>query len=173
MVYHRDIERGALTKARYIPAAALAVCLAVSLFCFVYPLYVVRPFRSQGPRELAAALFVVRIRPILTLLAAAGALAALAVLWRRAHRWPRWAALAVALATLASAVFCRVNVYELMFHPLERASFSSAVRSRLDSAEMVIAVQAGGAARAYPIRVLSYHHVANDTLGGVPIAATY
>ncbi len=173
MVYHRGIERGAFSKASYFPAAALGVCLAVALVCLVYPIYVIRPFRLQGTRELAAALFVVRIRPILTVLAAAGAIAALAVLWRRGRRWPRWAAVAAALATVASAAVCRVNVYELMFHPLEHASFSPAARSRLNSAEMVLAVRAGDAARAYPIRVLSYHHVANDTLGGVPIAATY
>ena len=28
-------------------------------------------------------------------------------------------------------------------------------------------------ARAYPIRSLSYHHVLNDMLDGVPIVATY
>ncbi len=31
----------------------------------------------------------------------------------------------------------------------------------------------GDKARAYPIRSISYHHVVNDRLGGVPIAATY
>jgi Protein of unknown function (DUF3179) len=30
-----------------------------------------------------------------------------------------------------------------------------------------------GASRAYPIRQMGYHHVVNDTLGGVPIIATY
>jgi hypothetical protein len=28
-------------------------------------------------------------------------------------------------------------------------------------------------ARAYPVRSLSYHHIVNDVIGGVPIAATY
>jgi hypothetical protein len=31
----------------------------------------------------------------------------------------------------------------------------------------------GGEARAYPIRLLNWHEVINDTLGGVPIAVTY
>ena len=43
----------------------IAGCLAVSLFCLVYPVFVIRPFRYQGPRELAVALFVLRIRPAL------------------------------------------------------------------------------------------------------------
>ena len=66
-----------------------------------------------------------------------------------------------------------VNVYERMFHPMGSPSFETAQATRLDGKEMVIAVDIGGAARAYPIRILSYHHIANDTVGGVPIAATY
>jgi hypothetical protein len=34
-------------------------------------------------------------------------------------------------------------------------------------------VRVAGIARAYPIRSISYHHVVNDTVGGVPIVATY
>ena len=30
-----------------------------------------------------------------------------------------------------------------------------------------------GDARAYPIREMAYHHIVNDVVGGVPIAATY
>ena len=38
---------------------------------------------------------------------------------------------------------------------------------------MVIAVKISTYARAYPIRSLSYHHLVNDSLDGVPIVATY
>lgn len=37
----------------------------------------------------------------------------------------------------------------------------------------VFGVFEGGKARAYPITMLSYHHVVNDIVGGVPIAVTY
>jgi hypothetical protein len=43
----------------------------------------------------------------------------------------------------------------------------------LDGAEEVIAVHIGTAARAYPVRSMSYHHIVNDVLGGLPIVATY
>jgi hypothetical protein len=36
--------------------------------------------------------------------------------------------------------------------------------------DLVIGVVVGSAARAYPVRVLDWHEVANDTLGGVPVA---
>lgn len=39
--------------------------------------------------------------------------------------------------------------------------------------EPVIVVSAGGEARAYPERILVWHEIVNDTLGGQPIAVTY
>jgi hypothetical protein len=39
--------------------------------------------------------------------------------------------------------------------------------------EPVISISIGGEARAWPLRVLMWHEIANDTLGGIPIAATY
>ena len=44
---------------------------------------------------------------------------------------------------------------------------------RLDAAETVIAVESGGARRAYPLSILIWHEIVNDTLGGTPIAVTY
>ncbi|MDD5719835.1 MAG: DUF3179 domain-containing (seleno)protein [Candidatus Krumholzibacteria bacterium] len=43
----------------------------------------------------------------------------------------------------------------------------------LVSDDLVIGVAAGGAARAYPLRVLNWHEVANDTVGGVPVAVAW
>jgi hypothetical protein len=60
-----------------------------------------------------------------------------------------------------------------MFHPFERPSFSRADEAKLDGDEKVIAISVGGEARAYPIRIVSYHHLINDVVGGVPIVATY
>jgi hypothetical protein len=39
--------------------------------------------------------------------------------------------------------------------------------------DKVIGVVVNGAARAYPLRVLVWHEVVNDTVGGVPIVVTY
>ena len=40
-------------------------------------------------------------------------------------------------------------------------------------ADQVLGVNAGGESRAYPIPFLSWHEIVNDTIGGVPIAATW
>lgn len=140
----------------------------------MYPLYVIRPFRFQGARELAVALSVMRMRGVVTAVCALAALGSAVVLWRILPRmWPKIAMVTAAFLVLAFAALCRVNIYELMFHPNANPAFSPAAQSGLDKGEMVIAVRLGTAARAYPIRSMSYHHMINDVVGGVPIVATY
>ena len=155
-------------------ALTIVACLIVTLFCLIYPIYVIRPFRAQGVRELAMALFVVRYRPIATLACAVAALVAAARYWRlQPRRWRRIVSGAGALGVCAFAALSRMNVYELMFHPMGAPTFEAAASSKLDKNEMVIAVRVNGVPRAYPIRSISYHHIVNDTVGGIPIVATY
>jgi hypothetical protein len=45
--------------------------------------------------------------------------------------------------------------------------------SRLNDKEPVIALSIGGDARAYPLRVLMWHEIVNDTVGDKPVAITY
>mgnify|MGYP000047107737 CR=1 FL=1 len=42
---------------------------------------------------------------------------------------------------------------------------------RIDGSEPVITVEINGDVRAYPVRYLTWHEIANDTVGGVPVAA--
>ena len=161
-------------RTRRISIVVLLACLALSLICVVYPIYVIRPFRAQGARELAIALVVMHFRSAATLISGVAALVALALYWRaQPRRWRRAFATAGAAFVCALAALARVNVYELMFHPDDRPSFAAASRTKLDKDEKVIAVKIGGAARAYPIRNISYHHVINDVLDKVAIVATY
>lgn len=39
--------------------------------------------------------------------------------------------------------------------------------------EAVVGLEVNGDARAYPIRILIWHEIVNDTVGGVPVAITY
>ncbi len=43
----------------------------------------------------------------------------------------------------------------------------------LTDQEPVIALEIGGDARAYPLRVLTWHEIVNDVVGGLPVAVTY
>ena len=44
---------------------------------------------------------------------------------------------------------------------------------RYKATEPVIGVSLNGEAKAYPLQVLTWHEIANDTIGGVPVAVTY
>ncbi len=43
----------------------------------------------------------------------------------------------------------------------------------LDDAEPVILIEAGDEARIYPLQILTWHEIANDVVGGVPVAVTF
>ena len=57
---------------------------------------------------------------------------------------------------------------------IDKPSFAPAAEaSDLAPHEPVITVAIRGAARAYPLRIMIWHEIVNDTLGGVPIAVTW
>lgn len=43
----------------------------------------------------------------------------------------------------------------------------------LEPGDKVIGVHIGGEARAYPIKILNWHEVVNDTIAGIPIVVTF
>ncbi len=153
----------------------LVACLAVSLFAVAYPLYVIRPFRAQGARELMVALMVSRFGPGLTLISALAALAAAIGYWReKAPTRGRILVAASAVLVCVLAVLARVNVFEaMMFHAVEHPEFATAADTKIDPNDKLIVVKIGGSARAYPIREMGYHHVVNDVVGGTALVATY
>jgi hypothetical protein len=153
----------------------LLACLAVSLVCVVYPIYVIRPFRAQGPRELAAALLVMRFQIVLTLISALTAVGVVVMYWRSpAKIWRKILATLGGIFVCVLAALARVNVYEaLMFHPVDHPAFAAVNEVKIDKDDKMLVVKVGGSARAYPIRTMGYHHVVNDFVGGTAIAATY
>jgi len=152
----------------------LGACALVAFACVAYPIYVIRPFRAQGAHELTVALAVIRVRSFVTGLCAGLAIVMAVAYFRTERRWPRRAgATLAAIAACGFALLAHVNIYEKMFHPMGRPSVGPIAESKLDGGEEVLAVTVNGEARAYPVRILAYHHVANDALGGVPIVATY
>jgi hypothetical protein len=148
--------------------------LLVSFAGLAYPIYVIRPFRYQGPRELAAALAILQIRPPIELACAVCALGGLLwYWWAQPGRSRRIVAASGAFLVCAFAVLSRVNIYELMFHPDAHPLFASVQQAKIDLDDKVLAVKLGGSARAYPIRSIAYHHIINDVVGQQPIVATY
>ncbi|MEK6753141.1 MAG: DUF3179 domain-containing protein [Chloroflexota bacterium] len=59
--------------------------------------------------------------------------------------------------------------------PLDSPQFVSVTEadSWLKAAEPVILIEVDGDARAYPIQILMWHEIANDTVGGLPLTITF
>ena len=164
---------------------------------FFIPAFIIQPFKHQSPFGLAVAMALRHRAPWATLLAAVTALGFATILWRSEApdegvrgstirvdttrvKWWRSATLrrrivlgVVMVVVAFSTVMARMNYFEWMFHPVDSARFETQAESKLDNGEMILAVRLGPDARAYPILQMAYHHVLNDVVNGVPIAATY
>lgn len=59
------------------------------------------------------------------------------------------------------------------FVPLNDPTYLAAGAAKLRDDAQIIGVAVGEDARAFPLRLMAYHHVANDTIGGERLAVTY
>ena len=60
------------------------------------------------------------------------------------------------------------------FVPLDGPAFLAAHETDyFGDEELVLGVEFAGEVRAYPVRMLRYHHIVNDTVGGEPLLVTY
>jgi hypothetical protein len=112
--------------------------------------------------------------PVVTAVAGLLSIALIVYLWRGA-RWFGKAAMILSLALVVASVwFARQNIYEQMFNPLPNPAYARAAEADfVTDRDMVLSVVINGEAAAYPVRQMGYHHIVQDTVGGVPIAATY
>ena len=147
----------------------LAVMTALAFVCVAYPMYVIRPFRAQGATELAIALFVRAWGPTLAIACAIASVALLVRFWSRIHK----AAIVLPVLTAIFAGVGQVNVFERMFRPIDALATLPASQAQVDGDDMVLAVTFGAVSRAYPIRMMGYHHIANDWVAGSPVVVTY
>jgi hypothetical protein len=114
-----------------------------------------------------------RLAPLFTIVTLIACLAVVIKLWRGA-RWSRLALIVLMIPAMLSTWFARQNHFECMFNPLANVGYVSAnAATFVADADLVMAVARNGEAAAYPIRQLAYHHLVQDTVGGVPIVVTY
>ena len=160
-------RRGAWLVLLLLPLLALAVVMV--------PVMLIRPFSPQSPSAIELAYVLRRWSPWLTLGAALLGLALAVRLWGETPRLiPRIGAALLALVVVATTWMSRQNHFEWMFAPLPDARFARAAdASAVAPEDMVLAVTTGGDAVAYPVRQIAYHHLVEDSVGGVPIVATY
>jgi hypothetical protein len=139
---------------------------------FMFPAFIIQPFRYQSPRGLWWAMAIRERAPLISLVCAVVCLVLVALLWD-GNKWRKSVLSVVMVLVAAAAVMSRLNYFEWMFHPVDSPQFEAESSSKLDAGEMILAVRYSSDARAYPIREMAYHHILNDVVGGVPIAVTY
>ena len=153
----------------------LLLIIAAAFAFVVVPFFLIQPFKPQTPTALSVGYEVKRLAPWATIALAVGALALVWRMWRASRRWWARALMVLLLAPVAASVWAaRQNVYEKMFNPLTAPAYARAAEvDFVGDDEMVLAVERGGERVAYPVLLMAYHHVVADTVGGVPLAATY
>lgn len=152
----------------------LGITLAAFAVVFL-PVWIIQPFKPQSARGVELSYMLRRVSPWITLIALAVGLFLMVKLWRGSRRWWKKALLAVILIPLlASTWFARQNHFEWMFNPLANASYAKTSDAGFVAEDdIVLAVKINGEAAAYPVRLMAYHHLVEDVVGGTPIVATY
>ena len=152
----------------------LAICAVVAAIAAFAPAILIQPFRPQTDGGVAVSHLLKRVSPLLTTVLLAAILVLLFRLWRGARWWSRTLAIIAIAMTALATWFARQNHFEWMFNPLPHPSYAHVdAATFVGNADFVLAVERSGEAAAYPIRQLAYHHIVQDTVGGVPIVVTY
>jgi hypothetical protein len=153
---------------------ALLLVIVSAVVMVGAPVWIIQPFKAQTDRGIAVSYGLRRWSPILTVGALVVSLFLVAWLWRGARWFAKAALLIFLLPVLAVTWFARQNHFEWMFNPLTQSAYAkTGDASFVNNSDMVLAVEHNGDAVAYPVRLMAYHHVVQDVVGGLPIVATY
>ena len=158
-----------------ILVVTLVLLVLVSLLIVLIPAYLIRPFAPQTQVDLGASYTLRRLSPTITVAALLLGSSCALPLWRSERGRGRRAFLSICFVLLCTtAILSRQNHFEWMFHPLPDPGYVEATKaSHVRDADMVLNLEMGGEARAYPVPLMAYHHLVNTTVGGEPIVATY
>ena len=125
----------------------LFLLVVVVLVVVLTPVFLIMPFKAQTPRMMEVSYLMRRWSPRLTVLVTLLMLTIAIRLWI-GGRW--------------------------LFNPLPNPAYAKAADATfVNGDDRVLAVTINGESVAYPIRLMGYHHVVEDTVGGTPIVATY
>jgi len=162
------------TRGRRIAWLALMLVAASVLAIVAVPFFIIQPFKAQTARGLALSYGMRNWSPLVTIAGLVLSFVLVGWLWR-GGRWIGKAVLVILLLpVIAAAWFARQNHFEWMFNPLANSVYAKAAEaSYVGDQDMVLAVENNGEAVAYPVRLMAYHHLVQDTVGGKPIVATY
>jgi hypothetical protein len=152
----------------------LFVLVIVIVAIVLTPVILIMPFKAQTPRTMEISYLMRRWSPLLTILGLLAILTLAMGLWFGGQWWSRALMVILIVPVLGVTWLARQNHFEWMFNPLANPAYARvADASFVNENDRVLAVTIGGESVAYPIRLMGYHHLVGDTVGGTPIVATY
>ena len=153
---------------------SLFLLIVIVLAIVLTPVFLIMPFKAQTPRIVEVSYMLRRWSPVVTILASLLILTLTIRLWLGGRWWSRILLVLVLVPVLAATWFARQNHFEWMFNPLPNPAYAKAAETTfVNNHDRVMSVTIGNESVAYPIRLMGYHHVVQDTVGGTPIVATY
>jgi hypothetical protein len=153
---------------------SLFVLIVIVLAIVLTPVFLIMPFKAQTPRIMEVSYLMRRWSPVATILGSLLILTLTIRLWLGGRWWSRILLLLLLVPVFAATWFARQNHFEWMFNPLPNAAYARAGETTfVNNDDRVMSVTIGNESVAYPIRLMGYHHVVQDTVGGTPIVATY
>jgi hypothetical protein len=152
----------------------LLIILIIGLATVIAPIWIIQPFKPQTQRGLEWSYGLRRVSPLLTIVASLAVLAMAIWLWRGTRWFLKMVLVLLLLPLFAATWMARQNHFEWIFKPHASVSYASAAETNfVGDNDMVLAVKNNGEAVAYPVRLMAYHHLVQDVVGGTPLVATY
>ena len=163
------------TKTKNMSRIVLPLLTLIGIASVALPMVLLNPFRPQTPETVAWAYRAGAWAPWLTvfLLAVGLFMAWLRIVWGAG--WLEKGVMAVCLlALLAMTVGSRINMFERMFAPLARPGYVTAAQAdHVSDSDLVMGVVIGDQPVAFPVGIVAYHHLVNDSLADEPYVVTY
>src|ERR1700752_135313 len=148
--------------------------VVVVLMIVLTPVFLIMPFKAHTPRTMEISYLMRRWSPWLTVLAMLLILTIALRLWVGGRWFGKILLVILLLPPLGATWLARQNHFEWMFNPLPNPAYATVADvTYVNDDDRLLAVTINGEAVAYPIRLMGYHHVVEDTVGGTPIVATY
>ena len=152
----------------------LLVLVMAVLAIVLTPVFLIMPFKAQTPRILEVSYVMRRWSPLLTIVGSLFIVTLTIRLWLGGRWWGRAILVIWLLPVLGATWLARQNHFEWMFNPLPNPAYAKSTEATyVDDDDRVMAVTISEESVAYPIRIMGYHHLVGDTVGGTPIVATY
>ena len=163
-----------LNERRKLLWLSFFVLIVIVLAIVLTPVFLIMPFKAQTPRIVEVSYVMRRWSPVVTILASLLILTLTIKLWLGGRWWSRILLVLLLAPVLAATWLARQNHFEWMFNPLPNPAYVTAAETTfVNKDDRVMSVTIGNESVAYPIRLMGYHHVVQDTVGGTPIVATY